>query len=115
MLLTPEKSIESQNDIGSDIMMALDDVVSSTLTDQDRIKEATDRTHRWIDRCIKAHRNPEKQNLFGIVQGHLDTEPGGLRAYSLKEMIKRDLPGLSPRNADCSFLAALQSNIYGSD
>ncbi|CAE8616378.1 unnamed protein product [Polarella glacialis] len=107
MLLTPEKSIESQNDIGSDIMMALDDVVSSTLTDQDRIKEATDRTHRWIDRCIKAHRNPEKQNLFGIVQGHLDTEPGGLRAYSLKEMIKRDLPGLSPRNADCYAIGGL--------
>jgi len=71
-------------------MMALDDVVSSTLTDMDRIKEATERTTRWIDRCIKAHRNPSTQNLFGIVQGHLDPE---LRAYSLKELIKRDLPG----------------------
>lgn len=96
MLLTPEKSIESQNDIGADIMMALDDVVSSTLDpvkDEFRIKEATDRTLRWIDRCISAHRKPESQNLFGIVQGHLDTKPGGLREYSLKEMIKRDLPG----------------------
>eukprot|EP00439_Symbiodinium_sp_Y106_P083047 s653_g22.t2 len=96
MLLTPEKSIESQNDIGADIMMALDDVVSSTLDpvkDEARIKEATDRTLRWIDRCIKAHRNPEQQNLFGIVQGHLDVKDGGLRDYSLKEMIRRDLPG----------------------
>lgn len=96
MLLTPEKSIESQNDIGADIMMALDDVVSSTLDpvkDEFRIQEATDRTLRWIDRCISAHRKPESQNLFGIVQGHLDTKPGGLREYSLKEMIKRDLPG----------------------
>eukprot|EP00931_Biecheleriopsis_adriatica_P055510 TRINITY_DN32844_c0_g1_i3.p1 TRINITY_DN32844_c0_g1~~TRINITY_DN32844_c0_g1_i3.p1 ORF type:complete len:468 (+),score=81.39 TRINITY_DN32844_c0_g1_i3:52-1404(+) len=96
MLLTPEKSIESQNDIGADIMMALDDVVSSTLDkekDKDRILEATERTLRWIDRCIKAHKKPESQNLFGIVQGHLDTSPGGLREYSLKEMIKRDLPG----------------------
>lgn len=56
----------------------------------DRIKEATARTTRWIDRCIKAHRNPSQQNLFGIVQGHLNPE---LRTYSLKELIRRDLPG----------------------
>merc|ERR1712157_338172 len=90
MLLTPEQSIHFQNQIGSDIIMALDDVVASTSTDMERIKEATDRTLRWIDRCIKAHQNPCKQNLFGIVQGHLDPE---LRSYSLKEMIQRDLPG----------------------
>merc|ERR1719282_2161377 len=89
-LLTPEQSIHFQNQIGSDIMMALDDVVSSKLTDMDRIKEATVRTTRWIDRCIRAHKNPSTQNLFGIVQGHLNTD---LREYSLKEMIKRDLPG----------------------
>lgn len=53
--------------------------------DEFRIKEATDRTLRWIDRCISAHRKPETQNLFGIVQGHLDTKPGGLREYSLKD------------------------------
>merc|ERR1740121_941404 len=90
ILLTPEKSIESQNSIGADIIMALDDVISSTCTDVERIKIATDRTLRWIDRCIKAHKNPDRQNLFGIVQGHLDE---GLRDYSLKEMIQRDLPG----------------------
>ncbi|CAK0890470.1 unnamed protein product [Prorocentrum cordatum] len=90
MLLTPEKSIESQNQIGADIIMALDDVVSSTEVNQERIEEATHRTFRWIDRCIKAHKNPDRQNLFGIVQGHLQE---GLRELSLKEMIKRDLPG----------------------
>lgn len=89
-LLTPEESIHYQNQIGSDIMMALDDVVSSTLEDMDRVKEATVRTTRWIDRCIKANKNPSTQNLFGIVQGHLDP---GLRTYSLKELIRRDLPG----------------------
>merc|ERR1712085_216135 len=56
LMLTPEKSIESQNIIGADIMMMLDDVVASTLTDMDRIKEATDRTLRWADRCIAAHK-----------------------------------------------------------
>lgn len=90
MLLTPEKSIESQNSIGSDIVMLLDDVVSSTVTDMDRIKEATNRTLRWADRCIAAHKNPHRQNLFGIVQGHLDPE---LREYSLAEMIHRNFPG----------------------
>jgi len=90
MLLTPEKSIESQNIIGADIMMALDDVISSTSVDKARIREATDRTLRWIDRCIAAHSNPHRQNLFGIVQGHLDPD---LREFSLGEMIRRNLPG----------------------
>jgi queuine tRNA-ribosyltransferase len=89
-LLTPEQSMRFQNEIGSDIMMALDDVVSSTETHMDRINEATYRTTRWIDRCIKAHSKPSQQNLFGIVQGHLHPD---LRTYSLKELIRRDLPG----------------------
>jgi len=45
-------------------MMALDDVVSSTTTGP-RVAEATDRTLRWIDRCIEAHKRPHEQNLFG--------------------------------------------------
>ncbi len=73
MLLTPEKSIQLQNEIGADIIMALDDVVSSTTTGP-RVEEAMDRTIRWIDRCIKAHKRPLEQNLFGIVQGGLDLE-----------------------------------------
>lgn len=89
MLLTPEKSIQLQNQIGADIMMALDDVVHSTTTGP-RVEEATHRTLRWIDRCIGAHSRPAEQNLFGIVQGGLDPE---LRAYCLREMVKRDLPG----------------------
>ncbi len=47
-------------------MMALDDVVSSTTTGP-RVAEATDRTLRWIDRCIAAHKRPHDQNLFGYV------------------------------------------------
>jgi len=90
MLLTPEKSIESQNDIGADIIMALDDVISSTSTDTERIEEATFRTLRWVDRCIRAHRRPTEQTLFGIVQGHLDPK---LRELSLGEMIRRNFPG----------------------
>lgn len=73
MLLTPEKSIQLQNEIGADIIMALDDVVSSTTTGP-RVEEAMHRTIRWIDRCITAHQRPTEQNLFGIVQGGLDLD-----------------------------------------
>ncbi|KAI3889156.1 hypothetical protein MKW92_044279 [Papaver armeniacum] len=68
MLLTPEESIQIQNRIGADIIMALDDVVKTTITGP-RVEEAMYRTIRWIDRCIAAHKRPDEQNLFGIVQG----------------------------------------------
>ena len=73
MLLTPEKSIEIQNTIGADIMMQLDDVISSTTTGP-RVEEAMYRSIRWLDRCIKAHSKPQQQNLFAIIQGGLDPE-----------------------------------------
>lgn len=94
MLLTPEKSIEIQNDIGADIIMALDDVVSSVTADRARFEEATHRTTRWIDRCIAAHKRPNAQSLFGIVQGGLDLD---LRDVSLKGLLARgdNLPGFA--------------------
>lgn len=55
VLLTPEESIRTQQSIHSDIMMALDDVVSAELDpvkDRPRIEEATLRTIRWLDRCL---------------------------------------------------------------
>lgn len=73
MLLTPEHSIQVQNRLGADIIMALDDVVPSTAQDTARFEEATHRTTRWLDRCIAAHGRPTEQNLFAIVQ------VGGLR------------------------------------
>ncbi|OQR82818.1 queuine tRNA-ribosyltransferase [Achlya hypogyna] len=93
MLLTPEMSIAHQNNIGADIIMALDDVAPSTIEDDARFLEATDRTMRWIDRCIAAHKKPHCQNLFGIVQGGLDTSVGGLRDRCIQGMIERNLPG----------------------
>ncbi|PIK37974.1 putative queuine tRNA-ribosyltransferase-like [Apostichopus japonicus] len=89
LMLTPEKSIEIQNSIGADIMMQLDDVVHS-LTTGPRVEEAMHRSIRWLDRCIKANKRPEQQNLFAIVQGGLDAK---LRTFCVKEMIKRDTPG----------------------
>ena len=89
LLLTPEKSMEIQNSIGADIMMQLDDVVH-TLTTGDRVVEAMHRSVRWLDRCIESHKQPEKQNLFPIIQGGLDLQ---LRSECIEEMVKRNMPG----------------------
>lgn len=61
------------NFLGSDIMMQLDDVVSSTVTGP-RVEEAMHRSIRWLDRCIAANKNPDRQNLFAIIQGGLNAE-----------------------------------------
>ncbi|KAF2091514.1 queuine tRNA-ribosyltransferas-like protein [Saccharata proteae CBS 121410] len=92
MLLTPEHSIDLQNSIGSDIMMQLDDVIATTSPDLARIKEAMERSIRWLDRCIKAHKHPDKQNLFCIIQGGLDLD---LRRECCEEMVARDTPGIA--------------------
>ncbi|CAL5229875.1 g13287 [Coccomyxa viridis] len=90
MMLTPEHSMAIQNKLGADIIMALDDVVSSINTSPERFEEATHRTTRWIDRCIKAHAQPTEQSLFGIVQGGLNRD---LRHTSIRQLSERNLPG----------------------
>lgn len=78
-----------QNSIGADIMMQLDDVISS-LTTGPRVEEAMWRSIRWLDRCIASHKNTDRQNLFAIIQGGLNKE---LRKKCVEEMAKRDTPG----------------------
>jgi len=90
MMLRPEDSIRCQNDIGADVIMQLDDVVSSVSVNEERFRAATLRTLRWYDRCVKAHRAPERQNLFPIMQGHLDVSKGGLRELCLAGFKCRD-------------------------
>ncbi|KND92225.1 putative queuine tRNA-ribosyltransferase [Tolypocladium ophioglossoides CBS 100239] len=92
MLLTPEHSISLQNTIGSDIIMQLDDVLVTTSPDKARMREAMERSVRWLDRCIAAHKNPDSQNLFCIVQGGLDLE---MRRECVKEMLARNTPGIA--------------------
>ncbi|KAJ2451556.1 Queuine tRNA-ribosyltransferase catalytic subunit 1 [Coemansia sp. RSA 2336] len=114
MMLTPEMSIGLQNSIGADIMMQLDDVVSS-LTTGPRVEEAMWRSLRWLDRGIKAHKRPSEQNLFPIVQGGLDER---LRTISATELTKRESPGyaiggLSGGEAKSSFwrMVSLSTDI----
>ncbi|KAH6605327.1 hypothetical protein Trco_007034 [Trichoderma cornu-damae] len=92
MLLTPEHSIGLQNTIGSDIIMQLDDVLVTTSPDKARMREAMERSVRWLDRCIAAHKNPHGQNLFCIIQGGLDVD---MRRECCEEMLARDTPGIA--------------------
>ncbi|KAK7057159.1 Queuine tRNA-ribosyltransferase catalytic subunit 1 [Favolaschia claudopus] len=88
-MLTPEESISIQHAIGGDIIMQLDDVVSSLTPDRARVEEAMERSVRWLDRCITHHESSGRkttQNLFAIVQGGLDFE---LRERCLTQMIER--------------------------
>jgi queuine tRNA-ribosyltransferase len=66
-LLSPERSIEMQTAIGSDIMMVLDECIDSGSSEADT-RRAMERTHRWALRSLAARSNPA-QALFAIVQG----------------------------------------------
>jgi queuine tRNA-ribosyltransferase len=70
--ITPERSIEIQEALGADIMMAFDECVALP-SSRERIEDALQRTHRWAARCQAAKRRTD-QALFGIVQGGHDAE-----------------------------------------
>ena len=65
--ISPEISMQIQEDLGADIIMAFEECAPYPC-DYNHAKEAMERTHRWLERCIKAHKNP-RQALFPIVQG----------------------------------------------
>lgn len=88
IMLSPETSIDIQQNLGSDIMMAFDECIPYPAT-KEYTKNSIDRTHRWLDRCIAAWKNP-KQALFGIIQGSTYDE---YRKECVEELVKRDLPG----------------------
>jgi queuine tRNA-ribosyltransferase len=87
--LTPERSMQVQNDLGADIMMAFDECPPSTAPAEYQ-REAVDRTLRWAEKCLQAHARPREQGLFGIVQGGLDQE---LRLECARKLIAMDFPG----------------------
>jgi queuine tRNA-ribosyltransferase len=68
--LSPEVSMEVQAKLGSDIALAFDECTPYH-ADRDYTARSTERTHRWLDRCLAWHREngPERQAVFGIVQG----------------------------------------------
>ena len=112
--LTPERSIEVQNAIGADIIMAFDDCPPSVdpaagppnqtrlrhaarrdasragYDHPARLRLANERTVRWLERCKAAHARPDEQALFGIVQGGTDLDA---RSWSAGHIAAIDLPG----------------------
>jgi len=84
----PEKSMEIQMALGSDIAMAFDECAPYPCSYEDT-KAAMHRTFKWAERCLKYHEHPY-QVVFGIVQGGVYTD---LRIQSAKELSLLDFPG----------------------
>lgn len=89
--ISPEKAVEIQTSLGSDIMMCFDECLPYPC-EHDYAETSLYRTIRWAERCKKAHKNTENQALFGIIQGGMFKD---LREKSVEEMVKIDFPGYS--------------------
>ncbi|MFA1641661.1 tRNA guanosine(34) transglycosylase Tgt [Chryseomicrobium imtechense] len=89
LFLSPEKSMEVQNALGSDIMMAFDECPPYPAS-HEYMKASAERTSRWAERCMTAHTNTDNQGLFGIIQGG---EYEDLRRQSAQDIISLDFPG----------------------
>ncbi len=87
--ISPEKSMEIQNALGSDIMMAFDECAPYPC-DYNYAKKSMEMTTRWAIRCKEAHKNTGQQALFGIVQGSTYAD---LRRESAKQLTELDFPG----------------------
>jgi len=89
MHLTPERSIEIQNALGADVIMAFDECTPFPASPE-QARVGVRRTLAWLERCVAAHARADGQALFGIVQGgvHLD-----LREQCAREVVAMDLPG----------------------
>ena len=88
-LFTPESVMETEEDLGADIIMAFDECVEYPAT-YEYTKQSMERTTRWAKRCKEAHKTTDKQGLFGIVQGGFYKD---LRDKSIEDLVALDLPG----------------------
>ena len=89
LFLSPEKSIQIQNKLGADIIMALDECPPYPAS-YEYMKDSVDRTLRWAKRCKDAHQREGEQSLFGSVQGG---EYRDIRKYSAKALTEMDFDG----------------------
>jgi tRNA-guanine transglycosylase len=100
---TPEKSIEYQKKIGADMIMAFDECISYGVS-YEYTKEATERTHRWLERCIKQNQKLKIKNqnensklkrnqyLYGIIQGGVFED---LRKKSAEFVVSQNTDGVA--------------------
>lgn len=87
--MSPEISIEVQNALGADIIMCFDECTPYPC-DYEYAKRSMEMTTRWAKRCREAHKRPDEQALFGIVQGSTYRD---LRVESAKQLTDLDFPG----------------------
>jgi queuine tRNA-ribosyltransferase len=111
ILLTPERSMQVQNELGADIIMAFDECPPAALKEGEvvdptglkrhavdsaeykaRLMQACERSNRWLDRCVQSHGRAADQALFGIVQGGTDL---ALRDLCVEQVCSHDLPGFA--------------------
>lgn len=98
-MITPEKSIQIQLELGADMIVAFDHLTGLGDTEKAKTLEAYERTHRWLDRCIHEFNRltanmseDDKPILFGVVQGGLDKE---LRKKSLEIVQNSSVGGIA--------------------
>lgn len=124
-LITPEKSIQIQLALGSDMIVAFDHLIGLDEKERGNALEAFERTHRWLERCVAEFNRlmqdvpaEDRPILFGVVQGGLDLELrrkslelvqasgvggiaiGGLSVGETKEEMYRVLEFLAPHYDD---------------
>ncbi len=88
VFLSPERSIEVQEQLGADIIMAFDECPPYPAS-REYLERSLERTLRWLERSLKA-KTRKDQALFGITQGGVELD---LREKSTRETVKFDLPG----------------------
>lgn len=86
---TPESVMKTESDLGADIIMAFDECARHDV-DKAYATAAMRRTHAWAERCKRAHKDTERQSLFGIVQGGMFED---LRVESARTIDRLDFPG----------------------
>ena len=97
MIFTPEISIRNQEKIGADLIMAFDECIYHGAT-YEYTKAATERTHRWLLRCIETFQRRKQsaisnqQFLYGIIQGGVFKD---LRVESAKFVTQQDTDGIA--------------------
>lgn len=109
--LSPERAVQIQEALGSDIAMVLDHVIALPCSSEAN-RDATQRSVRWAARCRDAHRRSD-QAQFGIVQGGLDAD---LRVWSAEKLVLLDFPGyavggLSVGEAPAEMYRVLDSTV----
>lgn len=89
-MIGPEKSMEIQKALGSDIVMAFDECPALPAT-KDTLRKSMELTLRWAKRCRDYELKPH-QNLFGIIQGGLHKD---LRTECMERLVEMDFPGFA--------------------